>query len=206
MKRILTLAAASVALSVASFAQADVFIDGDAAAGKTKAATCAGCHGVDGNSPAPANPKLAGQNASYIVEQLKHFKSGDRQNATMASMVNALSDQDMADIAVYYSEQKVKVGAASEDLVARGEKIYRGGIPEAGVPACTGCHGPQGEGNPGNVYPSLSGQHAAYTEMQLLDYRKEQRNNPRAELMLGVTRFMTDKDIKAVSSYIQGLY
>lgn len=206
MKRIMSFAAVGVAFSLASIAQADVFVNGDAAAGKGKAAVCAGCHGMDGNSPLAANPKLAGQNASYLQAQIKHFKEGKRVNATMAPMVKGLTDQDIADIAVYYSQQKAKVGAASETLVARGEKIYRGGIPEAGVPACTGCHGPQGEGNPGSKYPALSGQHASYTETQLLSYRKEQRTNPMADLMLGVTRFMTDKDIKAVSSYIEGLH
>lgn len=198
--------AAIMTLGMAFSAQADVFVNGDAEAGKTKAAACGACHGADGNSMIPSNPKLAGQNASYLVAQLGYFKSGERENALMKGMALGLSDQDMADIAVFYSKQKVKVGAASEALVFKGEAIYRGGNPAMGVPACTGCHGPKGEGNPGAQFPALSGQHAAYTEAQLLAYRKEARTNPKAEIMIGVARGLSDKDIKAVADYLQGLY
>lgn len=198
--------AAVVALGLAFSAQADVFVDGDAEAGKTKAAACGACHGADGNASIAVNPKLAGQNASYIVAQLKHFKSGERENPIMQGMSAGLSDQDMADIAVFYSKQTVKVGAASETLWARGQDIYRGGIPEVGVPACTGCHGPQGEGNPGAQFPALSGQNAEYTEAQLFAYRKEARINPKAQVMIGVSRGLSDKDIKAVADYLQGLH
>lgn len=198
--------AAIMTLGMAFSAQADVFVQGDADAGKTKTAACGACHGADGNSIIPANPNLAGQNASYIVSQLEYFKSGERANAIMKGMAAALSEQDMADIAVFYSKQKVKVGAASETLVHKGEAIYRGGNPEMGVPACTGCHGPQGEGNPGAEFPALSGQKATYTEAQLLAYRKEARTNPKASIMIGVARGLSDKDIKAVSDYLQGLH
>lgn len=198
--------AAVVALGLAFSAQADVFVDGDAEAGKTKAAMCGACHGADGNASVAVNPKLAGQNASYIVAQLTHFKSGERQNPIMQGMAAGLSEQDMADIAVFYSAQTVKVGAASETLWARGQDIYRGGITEMGVPACTGCHGPQGEGNPGAQFPALTGQNAAYTEAQLFAYRKEARTNPKAEIMVGVSRGLSDKDIKAVADYLQGLH
>jgi cytochrome c553 len=198
--------AAIMTLGMAFSAQADVFVNGDAEAGKTKAASCGACHGADGNSMIPANPKLAGQNASYLVAQLEYFKSGERENAIMKGMASGLSEQDMADIAVFYSEQKVKVGAASETLVFKGEAIYRGGDPAMGVPACTGCHGPQGEGNPGAQFPALSGQNAAYTEAQLLAYRKEARTNPKAGIMIGVARGLSDKDIKAVADYLQGLH
>lgn len=198
--------AAIMTLGMAFSAQADVFVKGDAEAGKTKAASCGACHGADGNSMIPANPKLAGQNASYLVAQLEYFKSGERENAIMKGMTAGLSDQDMADIAVFYSKQKVKVGAASETLVFKGQDLYRGGNPEMGVPACTGCHGPQGEGNPGAQFPALSGQNAAYTEAQLLAYRKEARTNPKAGIMIGVARGMSDKDIAAVSDYLQGLH
>ena len=204
MKRLLLATAAT--LGIFSSAQADVFVNGDADAGKTKAAACAACHGADGNSALSANPKLAGQNAKYIVTQLQHFKNGERANAIMKGMASALSDQDMADIAEYYATQKAKAGAADEALVHRGEQIYRGGDKESNIPACIGCHGPQGEGNPGANYPSLGGQHADYVSAQLYAYRKEQRVNPKADIMMGVTRYMSDKDIDAVSSYIQGLH
>lgn len=204
MKRLLLATAAT--LGIFSSAQADVFVDGDAEAGKAKAAACAACHGADGNSAAPANPKLAGQNAKYIVAQLQYFKSGERANAIMKGMASALSDQDMADIAVYYAAQTVKTGAADETLVHRGEQIYRGGDKESNIPACIGCHGPQGEGNPGSNYPALGGQHADYARAQLYAYRKEQRVNPKADIMMGVTRYMSDKDIDAVASYLEGLH
>lgn len=204
MKRLLLATAAT--LGIFSSAQADVFVNGDADAGKTKAAACAACHGADGNSAISANPKLAGQNAKYIVSQLQYFKSGERTNPIMQGMASALSEKDMADIAEHYAAQKVKTGAADEALVHRGEQIYRGGDKESNIPACTGCHGPQGEGNPGANFPSLGGQHADYVRAQLYAYRKEQRVNPKADVMMGVTRYMSDKDIDAVSSYIQGLH
>lgn len=204
MKRLLLATAAT--LGIFSSAQAGVFVNGDVDAGKTKSAACAACHGVDGNSLVPANPKLAGQNAKYLVAQLQYFKSGERDNAIMKGMAAGLSDQDMADIAVYFETQKPKIGAADETLVHRGEQIYRGGDKDASIPACIGCHGPQGEGNPGSNFPSLAGQHTDYVRGQLYAYRKEQRVNPKADIMMGVTRYMSDKDIDAVSSYIEGLH
>lgn len=206
MKQISAAFFALFSLSLISVAHADVYVDGDAAAGKAKSATCVACHGVDGNSALPINPKLAGQNASYLYAQLKYFKDGQRKNAVMQGMVAALDDQAMKDIAVYFSQQTRKVGAADKTLVDLGEKLYRGGNKESELPACTGCHGPKGEGNPGAKYPALSGQHAAYTAAQLLAYRKELRVNPMADIMQGVTHFITDKEIEAVSSYIEGLH
>lgn len=199
----------SVAYAAGDAAEADwsyVFVDGDAEAGKSKIATCTACHAADGNSPLAINPKLAGQNASYLLAQLKHFKSGARENAVMKGMVAPLSEQDMKDIAVYYSEQSIKTGAADEDLVALGESVYRGGDKETGIAACTGCHGPAGKGNPGALYPALAGQHAEYIAAQLYAYRKELRTNPMAETMQSVALHMTDKEIDAVASYIEGLY
>ena len=130
MKRLLLATAAT--LGILSSAHADVFVDGDVEAGKTKAAACAACHGADGNSVVSANPKLAGQNAKYVVAQLQYFKTGERDNAIMKGMAAGLSDQDMADIAAFYATQKPKIGAADETLVHRGEQIYRGGDKEAG--------------------------------------------------------------------------
>lgn len=204
MRRFMLVAFAT--LGILSSAQADVFVNGDAEAGKAKAAACVACHGSDGNSLLSVNPKLAGQNAKYIVAQLQYFKSGERANPVMKGMAAGLSEQDMADIALYYAGQKAKIGAADEKLVHRGEQIYRGGDKEASIPACIGCHGPQGEGNPGANYPSLAGQHSDYVKAQLFAYRKEQRVNPKADIMMGVTRYMSDKDIEAVSSYIEGLH
>jgi cytochrome c553 len=179
---------------------------GDAAAGKAKSATCAGCHGMDGNSANPEWPKLAGQHTGYIHKQLKEFKSGDRSNATMASMVAALSDQDMADISAYYSTQAGSPGSADESLVELGQKIYRGGNPASGVAACIGCHGPSGAGNPAAKFPSLSGQHAKYVEIQLNLFKKGERANDAGQMMRNVAAKMTDEEIRAVSSYVQGLH
>ncbi|MGD8957741.1 MAG: c-type cytochrome, partial [Chromatiaceae bacterium] len=144
---------------------------GNAEAGKAKSATCTACHGPDGNSAAPNFPKLAGQHAAYLYKQLKDYKSGDRQNAVMAGMVAALSDEDMADLAAYYAAQQPKIGIAAEDQIALGESIYRAGNAASGVSACAACHGPAGVGNPMANFPRLSGQHASYTVDQLNYFR-----------------------------------
>jgi cytochrome c553 len=175
--------------------------------GKAKAATCAGCHGMDGNSPSPQFPKLASQHEEYIVEQLKAFKSGTRQNPIMTGMAAPLSDQDMADLGAYFAQQKSRSSGADPALVPKGEKIYRGGDKTAGVPACMACHSPGGEGNGPALFPHLSGQHAAYVEAQLKAYRDGTRaNSPKAQIMQQIAKRMTDDQIHAVASYVQGLY
>jgi len=181
-------------------------IAADPDAGKQKAQTCAACHGADGNSANPAWPKLAGQSSEYLIKELSDFKSGARKNPTMTPMASPLSKEDMADIAAYFQSQKIKTGAASPDLVAEGKKVYRSGNPNTGVPACMACHGPDGAGNPAAVYPALDGQHAEYTAMQLKAFRSGQRSNDPNKIMRIVAGKMTDKEIEAVSSYIQGLY
>ncbi len=179
---------------------------GDAEAGKVKSAACAACHGPDGNSVAPTFPKLAGQHADYLVKQLKEYKSGERQNATMNPMAAPLSEQDMADIAAYYASQTAKVGQAAEDKVELGETIYRAGNAASGVAACAACHGPAGGGNPMANFPMLSGQFADYTAGQLKAFRAGQRANDAGSMMRGVAKKMTDAEIEAVSQYIQGLH
>lgn len=179
---------------------------GDVEAGKTKSAACAACHGPDGNSIAPNFPNLAGQHADYMVKQLKEYKSGERQNATMNGMAAALSEQDMADISAYYASQTAKVGQAAQDKVALGETIYRAGNAASGVAACAACHGPAGNGNPMANFPSLSGQHAEYTATQLNYFRAGERANDAGAMMRGVAKKMTDAEIEAVSQYIQGLH
>ena len=178
----------------------------DPAKGKTLAASCAACHGADGNSVNPVWPKIAGQHAEYIFKQLKDFKDGVRVNAQMAPMVAALSEEDMADIAAHFSTQKVKRGAANPELIELGEKIYRAGDTESGVAACMACHGPNGAGNPGAQYPSLYGQHAEYTKLQLNAFKAGERNNDTNEVMQSVAGPMTSEQIEAVSEYIQGLH
>ena len=182
------------------------YAGGDASAGKTKSATCAGCHGMDGNSANPDWPNLAGQGAAYLEKQLKAFKAGERQNATMAPMAATLAEQDVADLAAFYSNQTVKAGAAEKSLVELGQKIYRGGNPASGVAACIGCHGPGGKGNPAAKFPALSGQHAKYVETQLNAFKTGERDNDAARMMRNTASNMSGQEIKAVASYIQGLH
>jgi cytochrome c553 len=178
---------------------------GDAEAGKSKSAACAACHGPDGNSPAPTFPKIAGQHAAYLIKQLNEYKSGERQNATMNGMVAALSEQDIADLAAFYASQQVTVGKAAEDKVAAGEAIYRAGNSATGVSACAACHGPRGNGNPMANFPSLHGQHAEYTAIQLKAFRAGERANDAGSMMRGIAMKMTDAEIEAVAQYVQGL-
>ena len=179
---------------------------GDPNAGKEKSAACAACHGADGNSTSPEWPKLAGQHPGYTAKQLHDFKSGARVNATMNGMAAGLSDQDIADLAAYYATQEVKLGGADPELVDAGEKLYRGGNSYNGVAACMGCHGPAGTGNPAAKFPSLSGQHAQYTAKALRDFRGGERANDPNEMMRRVAKRMSDREIEAVSEYIEGLH
>ena len=164
---------------------------------------CAACHGADGNSMIPANPKLAQQHPEYLVKQLKEFKSGKRANAIMSGMVASLSEDDMRNIAYWLASKKAKPGFAKDKAsVLLGERIFRGGIPDRQVPACAGCHGPSGTGIP-SQYPRIAGQHADYAVAQLLAFRDGVRLNNAQ--MTGVTAKMNDREIKAVSDYIAGL-
>jgi len=180
---------------------------GDAAAGQGKAAVCGACHGADGNSPAPNFPKLAGQGERYLLKQLKDIKSGNRVVLEMTGILTPLSDQDLADIAAYFSSQKMSVGTADPKLVARGQEIFRGGNLETGMPACTGCHSPDGAGNAAAGFPHLGGQHATYVAKQLTNFREGERTNDGdSMIMRGIAAKLSNKDIAAVSSYIQGLH
>ncbi|VXC88689.1 Cytochrome c4 [Pseudomonas sp. 8Z] len=180
---------------------------GDAQAGQGKVAVCGACHGVDGNSPAPNFPKLAGQGERYLLKQLHDIKSGERQVVEMTGLLSNLSDQDMADIAAYFASQKMSVGAADPKLVERGEALFRGGKLEEGMPACTGCHSPNGAGIAAAGYPHLGGQHAQYVAKQLTDFREGNRTNDGdAMIMRSIAAKLSNKDIEAVSSYIQGLH
>jgi cytochrome c553 len=180
---------------------------GDPVAGKEKSASCAACHGADGNSVNPEWPKLAGQHAGYIVKQLTYFKDGERVNETMKGMASNLTEQDREDLAAYYSSQKVKIGVADPSLVELGEKIYRSGNATSGIAPCMGCHGPNGAGNPASNYPALRGQNAKYIENQLRGFASGQRHNENAKKMMQILASrMTDREIRAVASYIQGLH
>lgn len=169
----------------------------------TATAVCAACHTADGSRGSPANPILQGQHPEYLVKQLVEFKSGKRENAIMKGMSATLSEDDMKNVAAFYAGKQAKSGfAKNKDLVTLGEKIYRGGIADRSVPACSGCHSPNGAGIP-SQYPRMAGQHADYTEAQLLAFRSGLRKN--SAQMSGVAQKMNDVEIKAVADYIAGL-
>lgn len=192
---------------------------GDAAAGATKAAACAACHGLDGNSADPQYPKLAGQHENYIARQLSLYKSGERQNAIMLGFASTLSAQDMRDIGAYFASQKVVPGTADDSLVASGpnqgrkfyqvgERLFRAGNPANGVPACQACHGPTGAGVPG-PYPAIGGQHSSYAAAQLTAFRagtvwgKDKNANA---VMAGVAANLSDEEIQGLATYLEGLH
>jgi len=164
---------------------------------------CAACHMADGNSSTPVNPKLAQQHPEYILKQLQEFKSGKRANAVMMGFASQLSDADMRNVAYFLASKTAKPGFAKDkDSVALGEKIYRGGIADRQIAACSGCHSPNGSGMPAQ-YPRLSGQHADYTTSQLTQFRDGVRKN--SIQMSQVAAKLNDREIKAVSDYIAGL-
>lgn len=206
MKLNMLLALAGVAIAGSALAnQAQPVAKADPA--KAKAIVeqvCAACHGADGNSVAAANPSLAGQHPEYLQKQLTEFKSGKRANPIMMGMAATLSDDDMRNVAAYFSQQTAKTRDAVGDkaVIARGKAVYKGGIADAKVPACMACHGPAGAGIPGQ-YPKLGAQHAGYIETQMLAFKKKERaNNP---VMNDIAARMSDADIKAVASFISGL-
>ncbi len=191
---------------------------GDAAAGKTKAAPCGACHGPDGNSAAPTFPKLAGQNERYLIKQLLDIKpdaSGKsaRSVPAMAGQLDNFSDQDIADVAAYFSSQKVGVNQAKKDLAVRGEQLFRAGIREKGVPACAACHAPDGAGNGPAGFPHLGGQHADYIATELKGYRagadgdaNGRNNDGDSKIMRSIAAHLSDAEIAALASYISGLH
>tara|TARA_B100001758_G_scaffold154428_1_gene133065 strand:- start:379 stop:1041 length:663 start_codon:yes stop_codon:yes gene_type:complete len=180
--------------------------------GQKKAAVCAACHGVNGNSVNPEWPSLANQSVKYMVEQLQHFKSGVRKNVLMSSQATNLSTEDMIDLSNYYNHQKpnIKAAAANEDVLILGETIYRGGIINREVPACIACHGPQGSGNNKAGYPKISGQHSLYLSNRLKAYRDNYDNRDEYghnySIMSQISFKLTPKEIEALASYMQALY
>ena len=214
MKFRLILATAAGTLAVTTYAStllAQYVVKGDAAKGQEIVSkVCAACHGPDGNSPLPVNPSIAGQHPEYIYKQLGNFKSKDgkpaeRNNAVMAGMAAALSDDDMKNVAAYYASQTPRPRAARDaELVKQGQLIYRGGIAAKNVAACASCHSPNGAGLPAQ-YPRVSGQHAEYTAAQLKAFRASERKNDPNSMMRTVAAKLSDREIAAVSEYIAGL-
>lgn len=183
--------------------------EGDAAAGQAKSAVCAACHGADGNSMVPQWPSLAGQHPAYFVRQVTLIQASHRPVPEMTALVAGLGGQDIADLAAWFGSQQTRGGVADETLVEMGQRIWRAGNEKTGVPACAACHGPVGEGNPLALYPALAGQHSAYTTSLLKRYRGGENWGPKdlpSQAMNGVAAALTDHEIDAVSSYIQGLH
>ena len=188
----------------------------DAAAGKALTTACGACHGADGNSMAPNFPKLAGQSATYLVKQMEDIKEGKtRMVPEMTGQLANVSKTDMENIAAYFSSQTMGLSGAKDDkeLLALGEKIYRAGNKDVGVPACMGCHSPTGAGNAPAGFPKLGGQHADYIAKQLKDFRagaeyadKGRRNDGDTRIMRDGVARMSDREIEAVANYISGLH
>ena len=197
---------AGLALAV-SHVQAESLIDGSAENGKAKAITCTACHGPEGSSVTASWPNIAGQNAPYLLSQLRAFKSGARKDPLMTSQALMLSDQDMADLAVYFESMPAAAQpVANEKLLVRGQALYRGGNMKDKTSACLACHGPTGRGNPAAKYPALQGQHATYTAKQLSDYASGARTTDGGtEIMRTIAATLDADDIAALSSYMQGL-
>ena len=178
---------------------------GTADAGKTKSTACVACHGVDGNSANPEWPSLAGQPSSYVVKQLRHFKTGERSNPLMTPMAMPLSDQDMEDLAAYFASQTPRpTGETEPSKLKLGERAYRSGNPANGTPACAGCHGPTGTGNP-SAYARIGGQHATYVAAQLRAYKSGTRATDPNAMMRTIAARLSEQEIDAVASYVQGL-
>ena len=199
-KRVIT--AAALALAAATTA---VEAAGDPEAGQQAAATCAACHGADGNSSDPQYPKIAGLGERYLEKQLIEYKDGTRENAIMAGMVAALSEEDIANLAAYFASQSTSEGTAEADLVDHGQALYRGGDLDRQIAACTACHGPSGKGIPGAAFPPLAGQHSDYVAAQLMAFRSGTRVNDPQQMMRNIAIRLSDADIRALASYVQGL-
>ena len=202
----------SISAMAAEKKMPNVFEDGDALKGANMVAACAACHGTDGNSISPAWPTLAGQNQKYLLDQLNYFKNGERENALMSSVVpllNAYSDQDLLNIAAYYSSQ-IKTNGQAEDnaeLLALGEALYRSGNMKKAIPACTACHSVNGAGNALAGFPSVAGQQKAYLVSTLKAYRTKERNaGDYALVMQAISKNLSDDEIDALANYMHGLY
>lgn len=183
------------------------FERGSVEAGQQKSQTCAACHGPDGNSVTPEWPSLAGQHPAYIVNQLQAYKNGERQDPGMVGFAATLTEEDMWDIAAYYSSQTLTPKGAQPDLVARGEELYRAGASERGIPACIACHGPAGDGNYLAAYPRIGGQHATYMLNTMRDYAAGDRRSDTDynQMMRNVAELLLEEEMRAVTAYVQGL-
>jgi cbb3-type cytochrome c oxidase subunit III len=192
----------------AEAAPANALVLGDAKTGETKAATCGACHGIDGNPSDKQYPKLAGQNEAYIARQITLFQTQKRQNAIMMGFAASLSQQDMHDIGAYFATKTSLPGVADDKLLARGQALYRGGDAKLGIPACMACHGPDGRGMAGTGFPQLGGQWADYVTAKLKDWKggTSWGDDAKAKVMPAIAQSLSDADINALASYVEGLH
>ncbi|WP_044364013.1 c-type cytochrome [Vibrio fluvialis] len=202
-----------LALILSLLASCSVWAQGSIEAGKAKSQTCVACHGADGNSQITTYPKLAGQHAKYIEKQLKDLKLGmtsggkqGRYDLVMSGMAMPLSEEDMADLAAYFSSLPISSNSTPEDVVAKGKVLYNAGDASRGLTACTACHGPRGNGTELSGFPKISGQHADYIKAQLQKFRDGNRGNDMNEMMRDVAKKLTDADIEILSKYVGGLH
>lgn len=179
---------------------------GNIEAGKAKSATCVACHGEDGNGPSDLYPKIAGQHKSYLEKQLIQFKNGERNDPIMMGMVAALSEQDMKDLSAYYSSLPATPETVSPEVAEAGRNLYMGGDKERGIPGCTACHGPRGNGLELAKFPKISNQHPAYIKAQLEQFRSQTRENDPNGMMTDIAAKLTDADIELLSKYISALH
>ncbi|WP_040486888.1 c-type cytochrome [Idiomarina sp. A28L] len=213
MKKLAILCSLVLFASGAAMASGSESLNGDAEAGQEKSVTCAACHGQTGNSPTGDFPNIAGQGYKYLVKQLMDYRTGvesngerGRYNMLMAGQVANLSDQDMHDLAAFYSTQEHDIGSVDEDIVAEAQRLFLGGDTDRGITACAACHGPGGAGMGLAAFPMLSGQHAQYTKAQLEMFRSGDRANDPNAMMRDIATRLTDRDIEILSQYINGLY
>lgn len=207
MKKVVLLALVACFTSSIVTANESHKTHGDAGKGKVLSASCAACHGADGNSANPAWPKLAGQGQAYLVKQLNDFRQDKRADPTMTGQAKGIaSDEDVMHLAAYFSSNTIKAGTAKKDKLDLGRAIYKGGVMSSGVAACAACHGPSGDGNTAAKFPKISGQHSQYTINQLKSFKAGKRENDNGKMMRNVALKMTDAEMEAVAEYIAGLH
>ena len=197
--------AATLICAAALLPETAALAAGSKQAGQAKSVPCVACHGVDGNSANPEWPTIAGQHEAYLVRSLKAFRDGGRQNALMTPMAAGLADEDIADLAAWFSSQTARGGETEPSKLKLGQKVYRAGDMKEETMACAGCHGPAGRGNPLASYPAIQGQHATYVAAQLRAYRSGARTSDANQMMRSVAARLSDAEIDAVASYVQGL-
>jgi len=202
-----------LALILSLLASCTAWAQGSIEAGKAKSATCAACHGTDGNSLITTYPKLAGQHGKYLEKQMQELKLGmltsgkqGRFDPVMSAMAMPLTEQDMADLAAYYASLPISDNSTPEEVVAKGKVLYQMGDLDREVTACIACHGPRGNGTELSGFPKISGQHSDYVKAQLLKFRSDERNNDMNAMMRDVAKKLTDDDIEILSKYVGGLH